>query len=557
MVAWGDRERREALEQATRDGVDLLVVGGGITGAGVLRDAATRGLRSLLVERYDFAAGTSGRSSKLVHGGLRYIAEGQLGVTRESCRERDLLLQANPHLVQPLPFLFPSYRGGTPLWQVRAALWTYSALANFRRTARYEMFGRAGATAFCPDLRQDGLRGAGLYYDARVDDARLVLETLKSARALGAEAVNRAEVVAFERDREGRIQAVRVKDHQTDAVHRIEARVVVNAAGPAVERVRGLERVGGATRLRPAKGVHLVIPRQRIRTQGAVTFAAHDGRHLFLLPWDDVALIGTTDRFCDEIDEPVVTIDEVHYLLAAANEAFPRVALTTNDLRAVFAGVRPLAADDDADKPSNAVSREDRVELEASGLLSAFGGKLTTYRATGERVVDRALGLLPPERREAVGPSRTAELPLRENGFDGDELAAELGQRFGLDATRAEMLVRTWGAESKRLLEETPAALHRPVGESRFLLAEVAWTFRTECPLSLCDVLERRLRMALFAVGQGISELDEVVEVAAGAAGWDAERSRAEAAEYLAAVRRRYQIQIPRAAGRVAHSAAA
>jgi len=212
-AAWSLTERGEALRRAERDGVDLLVVGGGITGAGVLRDAASRGLRALLVERNDFAAGTSSRSSKMVHGGLRYVGQGRLGITREACRERDLLVKHNPHLVRPLPLLFPAYRDSkVPLWQVRAVLSVYSALANFRSTSRFRMLSPREVAEFCPDLRSEGLRGAGFYWDAQVDDARLVLESLRSARAMGAEAVNHAEATAFERDGEGRIAAVRLRD---------------------------------------------------------------------------------------------------------------------------------------------------------------------------------------------------------------------------------------------------------------------------------------------------------------------------------------------------------
>jgi glycerol-3-phosphate dehydrogenase len=544
---WSLAERSSALRAAARDGVDLLVVGGGIAGAGVLRDAASRGLRALLVERTDFAAGTSSRSSKLVHGGLRYIGEGQLGVTREACRERDRLLRQNPNLVRSLPFLFPAWRNSAvPLWQVRAVLWVYAGLASFRRSSRFRMVRTEEVARFCPDLRREGLRGAGLYSDAQVDDARLVLEAVKSARALGGEAVNHAEVVGFERGEDGRLRAAEVRDALTGETLRIAARVIVNAAGPAVEAVRGLDRPLERPVLRPAKGVHLVIPRDRIPAQGAVTFEASDGRHLFLIPWDEVSILGTTDAFTDEIAEPVVTIEEVHYLLAAANEAFPGAALTTNDLRSVFAGVRPLAAAPDETKPASAVSREHHEFEDPSGLISVVGGKLTTFRAMGEAIVDRAVARLPRERRDRIGPSRTAEIPLRADDFDRAELEARLASRFGVEPQRAEYLVRAWGADAEALLAEAEPRLRSSIGRSRFTLAEIAWSWRHECPADLCDLLERRLRLAIFAVGQGIGEIDAIAQAAGDVAGWDAERRRAEARAYLDAVRRRYQIQIPR-----------
>ena len=545
---WSLTERAADLRRAERHGVDVLVVGGGITGAGVLRDAATRGLRALLLERHDFASGTSSHSSKLIHGGLRYIAEGQLAITREACRERDRLLRLNPHLVRPLPFLLPAYVDSkVPLWQVRAALWGYAALASFRRSSRFRILSPDEVAKRTPDLRAQGLRGAGLYYDAQVDDARLVLETLKSACSLGAAAANHAEVVKFLPDAHGQVAGARVRDALAQRTLEIRAHVVVNAAGAAVERVRGLDRPVAKPELRPAKGVHLVIPRGRIRTETAVTYEAADGRHLFLIPWDDVALLGTTDTFTHEIDEPVVTIEEVHYLLTAVNHAFPQAGLTTNDLRSVYAGVRPLAASADEDVPSSSVSREHRIYCDPSGLISAAGGKLTTYRAMGETIVDRVQRRLPPSRQAAATPSRTATLPLRFDEFDRAELESDLCSRFGVAPWRSAYLVATYGAHAETLLCEAPPELRRPIGTSRYTLAEIPWSFANECPATLCDLLERRLRMAIFAVGQGLPELAEIARTAAQAAGWDAERTRAEACGYAAAVRRRYQIVAPKA----------
>ncbi len=542
---WSLAERADDLSRAAREELDLLVVGGGITGAGVLRDAASRGMRALLVERGDFASGTSGRSSKLIHGGLRYLGEGHLGVVRTACRERDRLMAQNPHLVRPLPFLLPAYRGSRlPLWKVRAALWSYAALAGLRRSARVRVLSAADVASRVPALQTEGLRGAGLYQDARVDDARLVIETLKSARALGGAAVNHAELVGFLRDGE-RIRGARIRDGLAQRHVEIRARVVVNAAGPAVERVRGLDAPVARPELRPAKGIHLVVPRRRVRTDHAVTYEADDGRYLFLVPWDDMALIGTSDAFSDEIDEPVVRIEEVHYLLAWANRVFPHAALTTNDLCSVFAGVRPLAADPDADVPASSVSREERIYRDRSGLISAAGGKLTSYRATGEKIVDRVVQRLSPQRRAVLGPSRTAELPLRRDDFDRFELEHELCAVHGIARWRAAHLVSTYGAAALALLEQGPPALCAPIGASRFVLAEIPWCFATECPASLCDLLEHRVRMALWAAGQGLPELRLVARVAAEAAGWDAERARAEADAYAAAVRRRYQIVAP------------
>jgi glycerol-3-phosphate dehydrogenase len=506
---WSLRERSAALARAERDGVDLLVVGGGIAGVAVARDAATRGLRAFAVE------------------------------------QRDRMLRLDPDLIRPVRFLIPSYEGGKlPLWQVRAALLGYRALAGVRSGARSRMLGPEEALRFCPALRTEGLRGAGLYVDGQVDDARLVLETMKSARRLGAEGANHAEVIEFLRGSDGRLRGARIRDSIAGRTLCIRAAAIVNTAGPSAERVRGLDRRVQHPELRPAKGVHLVIPRARIPTEGCVTFEAQDGRQLFIHPFGDVTLIGTTDDFNDEIDEPVVRIEEVHYLLAAANRAFPRAALTTNDLRSVYAGVRPLAASPDDAAPPSSVSREHRICEDPSGLLSAWGGKLTTHRAMGEAIVDRALRLLPKERRAAARPSGTWNLPLRER-IDREKFDAELVGHFGIPQACVEQLVQGHGADSWTLLEEAPPALRAPIGGSRFVYAEIPWCFRTECPATLCDLLERRMRLAVFAIGQGIAELEQVARVAGEAAGWDEERIRAEIDAYAAAVRRRYQIVPP------------
>jgi glycerol-3-phosphate dehydrogenase len=540
---WTAAERAADLAAAEAAPLDLLVIGGGITGAGILRDAASRGMRALLVERDDFASGTSGRSSKLVHGGLRYIAEGQLGVTREACRERDRLVRLNPNLVRPLPFLFPAYRGGRiPLWQVRAALLVYSALAGFSRSGRFRMLSAREVAQWSRDLRTDALLGAGLYHDARVDDARLVVETLRSARALSGLAVARAEVTRILADERGRAIGARVRDAASGHAVDVRALAVVNAAGPSVERVRELSAPLARRELRPAKGIHLVLPAERLRLSAAVGFQAQDGRHVFAAPWDDLVLIGTTDAFSDEIDEPTVHIEEVHYLLAAANEAFPDAGLTTNDLCSVFAGVRPLAADPDERVPPSSVSREDRIDGDASGLVSVVGGKLTTHRAIAERVVDRIAKGLPEARRRALRTSATAGLTLRRDDFDARELQADLVRRFGIGALQSEHLVCHYGAGAETLLLESPPEWHAPIGRSRFTFAELAWSWQTDCPASLCDLLERRVRLALFAPGQGLPELSRIAEVAGRAAGWDAERCRGEARAYAACVRRRYQI---------------
>jgi len=552
---WDAAVRARALEEAAAgEPFDLLIVGGGITGAAVLRDAASRGLRAFLVERDDFASGTSSRSSKMIHGGLRYLGEGQLRVTAEACRERDRLQALHPNLVERTPFLFPCFEGSkVQPWQIRAAMWIYAGLAGFRRSARFSRADAAAAQRFSPDLRVEGYRAGAIYHDGQADDARLVLETIRSARALGGEAANHAEVTALLHE-EGRVAGARVRDRCTGRELALRALGVVNAAGPGIERVRGLEGTH-RERLRPAKGVHVVLRRDRVRTEGAVSFEAGDGRALFLAPWHDLLLLGTTDDFTEEVDEPVVTIEEIHYLLDAANAAFPGAGLNTNDIVSVYAGVRPLVAPAEAEAPPSSVSREHQIHEDASGLVSAAGGKLTTHRAMGESLVDRVLRHLPEARRRASGPSRTRSIPLRDDAFDGAAAATALVEGYGLSPLRASHLVRQYGRDAEAVLATAPPDARDAIGASRYTWAEIPWVVRRECVVTLCDLLEHRVRMAFFAPGQGLPELAEIARRVGEAAGWDEARILAEADAYRETVRRRYQIS-PRRAERRSASAA-
>lgn len=538
---WTLAERAEALARASAEGRELVIVGGGVTGAGVLRDASLRGIRCILLERGDFAGGTSSATSKMIHGGLRYIAEGHLGVTRESCVERDLMARLNPNLVTPLPFLFCAFDDGVAPWKMVAALSIYSAVSGFRGGS-FKLLKRHEIEALSRDVRKQGLRAAGLYYDQQVDDARIVLETIKDARRVGGEAIGYAEVVAFEKA-EGRIHAVVVRDMLSGREHRIGAGLVVNATGPSVDRVRDLDRALEIHELRPAKGVHVVIERARLHADAAVTLQAADGRHMFLCPWRDVHLIGTTDTFTDEIDEPHVTPSDLAYVLAAANHAFPAAKLVASDVVSVYAGVRPLVAAAEANVPPSSVSREHRITEDKSGLISAAGGKLTTYRRIAEQIVDRVVVRLPEARRRALSPCATKERPLRDDSFDRAALAREIAARFGHDDRTCDRLIATWGSDALAMLETSPPEERTRIGTSRFLTAEIAWSFSHECVATLADALERRVRLAIFAVGQGLAEIDMLAAAATRVTGWSDVRVAEEVERYRTIVQCRYQVR--------------
>lgn len=544
LTPWTLEDRARDLERAQRDGVELLVIGGGITGAGVLRDAAQRGLSALLVEADDFAGGTSSATSKMIHGGLRYLAEGQLAVTRQSCVERDRLRSLNPNLVRDLPFLFCSFDDGIPTWKVRFGLALYGILAGFGK-GKHRMVRTSELTDFSRDLRREGLQAVGLYHDAQVDDARFVLEVLKSARRAGAQAVSHTALVGFEHHTDGRLAAARIEDRLTGNTYTVRAQLIVNATGPGVDRIRGMDHELCAEELRPAKGVHVVVRRDRLHADAAVACQAQDGRNMFLCPYNDVHLIGTTDTFTGHDDWRAVSWQEVDYLLEAVNRTFPDAMLTREDIVSVYAGVRPLVAKPGENKPPSSVSREHRITEDPSGLISVAGGKLTTFRAMAEELVNRAIRQLPPARRRKLKSCRTATSSLRQDNFDRDKLELELANTYDLGSASCARLIEAWGSDVLVLLKDCPAAWREPIGCSRYLYAEVAWAVQYECAANLCDILEHRLRIAALCPGQGLEELARIAEVAGLAAGWSEARVGQEMQTYREQVRTRYQVQEP------------
>lgn len=542
MTPWTLQDRSKTLDQAEQEGVELLVIGGGITGAGVLRDAAQRGLSALLVEADDFAGGTSSATSKMIHGGLRYLAEGQLAVTRQSCVERDRLRQLNPNLVHDLPFLFCAFDDGVPSWKVRFGLTLYGILAGFGK-GKHRMLSAHDLDKFSRDLRRDGLRAAGLYYDGQVDDARFVLEVLKSARREGASAVSHAAVVGFDHHADGRLSAARIEDRLSGSTRTVRAQLFVNATGPGVDQIRGMDHELKSQELRPAKGVHVTVRRDRLHADAAVACQAQDGRNMFLCPYNDVHLIGTTDTFTGDEDWRNVSWHEVDYLLEAINRTFPQAKLIRDDVVSVYAGVRPLVAKADDDTPPSSVSREHRITEDPSGLISMAGGKLTTFRVMAEELVNLAVRNLPPDRRTQLKSCRTAHSSLRNDDFDRGELESKLASTYDLQPAQCLRMIEAWGEDALELLADCPPEWRNPIGDTRHIYAEVAWAIQYECAASLCDVLEHRLRMAALCPGQGLDDLEQIGDVAGQAADWSQDRVAEEMHAYRERVRTRYQVQ--------------
>jgi glycerol-3-phosphate dehydrogenase len=515
---------RDRALHSLREPFDLLVIGGGITGCGVLLDAAQRGLRVLLVEKADIASGTSSRSSKLIHGGLRYLKQMQLRITRLACRERDRLLTLSPHLVDHVSFLYPAYDGDrTPGWQVDLGLWMYDRLTN--RSDRHVQVPEEEVAGLAPGLATGRLDRALLYGDAMADDARLTLAVAATGAAYGGLVLTRAEVLAGLRDAGGHLVGAAVRDLETGEAHRVEAKVVLNATGHWTDEVRtrfGLE--GG--RLRPSRGVHLVMSRGLLPIEVALTVASpDDGRPVFFIPHPEGVLVGTTDVFHDgPLDDPRPTREEVDYLLRVVRNAFPGRPVGDEDVVGAFAGLRPILQSH-AETPSEA-SRDEEV-WDEQGLLNVAGGKLTTYRATAEEVVDRVVERLPPERERRAAECATAGTPLV--GLAPRDLPERLAAR-GVEGSVAAGMARrlgalAWTAES---LAKNPAELAPLLDGVDLCAAEVRAHMRHGAVRHLEDLLLRRARLGMWQPAAARAVVPQLEGLFRETFGWSLPRWQAE-----------------------------
>lgn len=526
---------------------DLLVVGAGVTGAGVAREAALRGLRAAVVDGGDLGSGTSSRSSRLVHGGLRYLETFDLRLVFEASAERRRLLRLAPHLVRPLQFLFPLYRGGGlgPL-KLRAGMWLYDSLSLFRNIGRHRMLSPARARAEEPGLRTDGLLGAAAYWDAAVDDARLALATARAAHDAGAAVVPHAEVTGFLHGPEG-IRGVRLRDRLSGRTLDVSARLVVNATGPWSDTLRRLADPGAKPRLRPTKGVHVMLRRARVGNRHAITLRSPlDGRVMFVLPWGEHTYVGTTDTdFDGSPSAAVATPEDVDYLLASANAVFPHAALTTDDVLSTWAGVRPLLAPAEEGRSAGATSREHEIWRDRGGLLNVAGGKLTTYRVMAREVADEAARVLAEEHAVRAAPDAgTDVLPLPGAPGDMDALSARVREacaRLGLSETTAEHLAAAYGTDAEAILADVAGdlSLGAPlVPGLPYVRAEVRHAVAREMATTLDDVLTRRMHVFYEAADGGLSAARAVAEEMAAmeGIGWDDAAVEAQVAAYRRAV---------------------
>ncbi len=519
-------DRATMLDRLRRERFDVLVIGGGITGVGTALDAASRGLRAALVERDDFASGTSSRSSKLIHGGLRYLQQGDVRLVYEALAERQRLRRNAPHLVRILPFMIPILnRDGVMSAKLArafgSALWTYDLTGGARIGKLHRRLDKDAALAYMPTLPAAQLASAYLYYDAQADDARLCLTVARTAADLGAVLLNGAAATGLI-ERDGRIAGARVAVDGQEV--EVDAAVVVNAAGVWSDDVRALDEGVNPDSLRPAKGIHITVPWEKVRNEIAVVIPVpKDRRSLFVVPWGDFTYVGTTDTdYSGPLDDPRCTSEDIAYVLGALNRSVT-TGITEADVTSTWAGLRPLVKSASSGRTAD-LSRKHRVTVSPTGLVSVTGGKLTTYRRMAADAVDAVM-----LRLERKGRSRTRKLRLLgADGYeepDGSDARAHLARRYGTLASGVEALIASDPDLGQPLVPGLP-----------YVAAEAVYAVRDEMARTLDDILSRRTRACLLDRRATADAAPAVARLVGPDLGWDETEQARQVAAFRASV---------------------
>ena len=519
-----------AWRQLSERPLDVLVIGGGVTGTGTALDAVTRGLATGLVEARDWASGTSSRSSKLFHGGLRYLEQMNFGLVREALHERELMIsKIAPHLVKPVSFLYPlAHR----LWErpyVGAGLVLYDSMGGARSVPRHRHLTRHGALALCPALRPDALIGALRYYDGQADDARHTLTVARTAARFGAIARSSTEVVTLLKEGD-RVVGARVRDVETGRTADVRSKVVINCTGVWTDDIQHMAGGRGRFRVRASKGVHIIVPRDRIASETGIILRTEKSV-LFVIPWGNRWIIGTTDTDWHlDRAHPAATKADIDYILDHVNQVL-MTPLTRDDVQGVYAGLRPLLAGES--DQSSQLSREHAVARPQPGLISIAGGKYTTYRVMAEDAVDAAA----PDLGDHLHPSVTENIPLvGADGYHGlvNQLE-ELSNEANLASWRVRSLLDRYGSMINEVLavgDSDPRLMQPLAGAEQYLAAEIVYGASHEGALHLDDLLARRTRISIEYSHRGVETAAAVAELVADVLGWDAGRRDQEVATY-------------------------
>ncbi|MBA8778764.1 glycerol-3-phosphate dehydrogenase/oxidase [Staphylococcus schleiferi subsp. coagulans] len=518
---------------------DLVVVGGGITGAGIALDASARGMKVALVEMQDFAQGTSSRSTKLVHGGLRYLKQFQVGVVAETGKERAIVYENGPHVTTPEWMLLPMHKGGTfGKFSTSIGLGMYDRLAGVKKSERKKMLTVQETTDKEPLVKQDGLKGGGYYVEYRTDDARLTIEVMKKAAEQGADILNYAKVNNFLYDNNEKVNGVTVIDRLANDTFKIKGKKVVNATGPWVDEVRSADYSKNNKQLRLTKGVHVVIDQSKFPLRQAVYFDTEkDGRMIFAIPREGKAYVGTTDTFYDnEKSTPLVNQEDRDYLIDAINYMFPTVQIKDEDIESTWAGIRPLILEEGKD-PSE-ISRKDEVWEGKSGLLTIAGGKLTGYRHMALEIVNLVEKRLKQEYKLKFNKVDTKYIPISGGDVGGSanfdqfvEEKVQAAKAFNLDEKLARHLASKYGSNVDDLFAIAQAAQHQTTGLPLELYVELVYSVQNELVVKPTDFLVRRTGALYFDINRVLEYKDIVVDVLADLLGYDANTKAAYHAE--------------------------
>ncbi|WP_375143049.1 glycerol-3-phosphate dehydrogenase/oxidase [Paenibacillus sp. D2_2] len=531
-VAFSATGRKAMTEAMGQEPLDLIVVGGGITGAGIALDAVTRGLSTAVFEMQDFAAGTSSRSTKLVHGGLRYLKQFDIKTVSEVGKERAIVYENGPHVTTPEWMLLPLHRGGTfGKFSTGIGLRVYDFLAGVKHSERRRMLSEQETKTREPLLKREGLLGGGYYVEYRTDDARLTIEVMKEAVHNGAMAINYMKVDSFIYEND-RIVGVRVVDQLDGESYEYRAKKIINAAGPWVDELRIKDHSKTGKHLQLSKGVHLVIDQSKFPLKQAIYFDTPDGRMVFAIPRDGKTYVGTTDTFYrgDPI-RPVMTKEDRDYIIAAIGYMFPTVQLSEEDIESSWAGVRPLIYEEG--KSASEISRRDEIWQSPSGLITIAGGKLTGYRKMAEMIVDLVMQLLGQEEGQVFVPTMTKKLPISGGHVGGStafsdfvQTKTEEGVRRGLDAACAKFWARHYGSNVDRIFELTDR--HRGDLEASRLPIEVlvplVYAIEEEMTVKPIDFFIRRTGSLFFNIQWVRDWKAPVIEFMASVFGWTPEQ---------------------------------
>ncbi|MGA4513807.1 glycerol-3-phosphate dehydrogenase/oxidase [Staphylococcus caledonicus] len=512
---------REVIKKnLSNEEYDVVIIGGGITGAGIALDASQRGMKVALVEMQDFAQGTSSRSTKLVHGGLRYLKQAQIKVVAETGKERAIVYENGPHVTTPEWMLLPMHKGGTfGKFTTNLGLTMYDRLAGVKRYERKKMLSKKDTLNKEPLVKKDGLKGGGYYVEYRTDDARLTIEVMKRAEEKGAEVINHTKSTNFIYDSKSKVNGIEVQDLLTGETYQIKAKKVINAAGPWVDEVRKKDYTRNNKQLRLTKGVHVVIDQSKFPLRQAVYFDTEkDGRMIFAIPRESKAYVGTTDTFYDnEKAKPLTTQEDRDYLIDAINYMFPDVNVKDEDIESTWAGVRPLILEDGKD-PSE-ISRKDEIWEGESGLLTIAGGKLTGYRHMALEIVDLLAKRLKQEYSLKFAECATKETPISGGDVGGsdnfDNFVArkvDEGKAIGLDEDAAYRLASKYGSNVDLLFNIAQIAKDQDLKLPLELYVQLVYSVQHEMVYKPTDFLVRRTGKLYFNINEVKQYKDLVID---------------------------------------------